>query len=560
MSCYAEGDISWGSASMGAVSGSISLSGLSDGSGFSSMPGSLGLSDVVSFNRASSIDVTSPNTGNYLHDQTFDVTVIASEHITEPTDIYEGDVNTSCMDGLAITNTDSANDIILSYSPPMPPDVTLSMNLPTKPDFSIDQVDLIENSTDTDVIAVLPDLYNVLETATINLLDNTLANLSDDAIQELNDLVYRGGAQTCLSLRGISLINNDKAETILARQKDSLTRELLILKRKANNTTVASDALTGLNNVRAETHSIHQQARLDNAKLNVFIAMQNIVLSVMLFNSEVKRALVDYAEFAQMTKIEIERLNIYKKQLQNTELTLDGNIELSQAYNKQLEVVKQVFDAYESSMKLSEMVLKFTTAQIQVETENIKTDTMLIEGDAEQTQNRAYQSKTAALAHNIDIEADVAKKSADILVDKEVLEKSLLDIEKTIKNNLIDADNDYLQAVANAVSAKIRNVQNLFDLDNLKTYNNMYLSFLSSHQAKESQNDINQQHIYDVHTTLSAKTNAASKEKALNDAHRAGYDVKVKGYTSYLEDVESAAEIMAVAKTKQQLIQTITST
>ena len=50
-----------------------------------------------------------------------------------------------------------------------------------------------------------------------------------------------------------------------------------------------------------------------------------------------------------------------------------------------------------------------------------------------------------------------------------------------------------------------------------------------------------------------------NEETRINSAQRDGWDTKVRGYDSYLEDTDEAAKIMHDAKTEQELIHTISS-
>lgn len=547
---YTEGVSYWGSgASISSAGGSV---------GFAAVPGSLGLPSSVPFTRADSITVSIPQAEGYMASRSFSVSVLGYSDVDAPIGLYTGLVDSSCMDGLAIEDAEGLG-LVLSYSPPAPPQIVYDIEIPGRPDLNLIELTIPGNTTDVGIIAVLPDLFSTLEAAATAIIEDVLGNLSTAALEDLNDKIFSQSTGIALTLRGISAPSARNMDIVAARAKASLSRDLLILSRKGNNSTAGVSLLAGLETIKSETHALHQTARLDNAKLNVSIALQSNILAVLLYNAEVQNAHVQYLEYSKITDIEVKKLDLFQKELSVSGSAMDGNSDLAAAYRKQLSVVKQVFESFEQAMKLSEYAIKLATMEIDVETQNIKTSSMLAGGSADNAQNRAYQAQTAASATGLNTDAAISTKRANIAVERGVIARDLLSADKTVKNSLIDSENGTLDALAGSVATRIQSIQTMFDLENLRHYNDTYLHRLSSGERADARTIEQDGRADGLRDTATGKANAENAKVSITAARRNALNGKLDGFNRYLSSTEEAFILLHEAQTKQTLNHTISS-
>ncbi len=512
----------------------------------------------VSFNRISGVTSDNPGTSDTFRPQTFSVQVLNATDVLTPS-VYTGSTSSTCMTGLEILPAEDANTVVLSYTPPAPPQILLDVVLPNRPDFSMVKVSLPTSGLSIGPMSVLPEIFTYLESEVETLIHNVLEYLSEDEALDAVEDAYRGASSQQLSLRGITPTAARDFVTRAARDKASFIRSLALLARRSNTTTVAHDLLNDLDAVSGASHAETQITTLEVLKVNSNIALQNISLGVMLYNIEVNQALLDYQEFSKLTRVELNKLEVYNVQLASVSSAIAGNTELLAAYKKQVAVIKQVFESFEDSMKLSEVSLNLATSLIQVETENIKTATMLVDGDTAKARNTALSAENSAKAHGMNIEAEIAKGRVDLLADRTRLESNVLTSDLNIKNNLIDSENSYLQSLADSVSAKLTNVKSLFDQDIIGHTTDATLSFLSSHsRSLDRANQQTGRQATSESTHLSAINSLGIPVESLS-ARRNAWQRRVSALTTYNANVETAAQTLSTAAQTQALIHTITS-
>ncbi len=521
-------------------------------------PPSFDVNSDVSFNRLGGVSADNPGGASAFRPQTFSAQVLNATDVLAP-DTYTGDTSSSCVDGLEVTIAADRNDIVLSYTPPAPPQLNLDIAFPDRPDFSVQNVLIPVSNLSADALATLPEMFTFLEGEASSLLTNVLEYLSEDPANSFNEKLYRGSAALHLTLRGISAPAARDFTTKEARDRQAFARDLSILNRKANNALTAQSLTESLETTARESHTEHQAAVLAVAKANMGLALQNMSLAVMLFNVEVNQALLDYQEFSKIAQIELEKLDIFNAQLKSLDTAISGNTELMDAYKKQVSIVKQVFDSFEDSMKLSEVVLNLATTQIQIETANVKTSTLLIEGETDKAQNSALSAQNRARAHGMTTEAEVAKGGVDVVAARTRLESSILTSNVNIKNNLIDSENVYLQSLADSVSSKLANVKSLFDLDIVGHSTDATLSFLSSHSRSLDQANQQEGRLATAKNTHSSAINSLGIPSGSLQARRAAWQRRVNSLNTYNSDVETAANTLRIAAQTQELIHTITS-
>lgn len=517
----------------------------------------INLSTAVNFTRASGISVDIPNAGKSIASKIFNTSILDYSDTSEPTNLYTGQINTRALDGLSIAAADDANDIILTYSPPTPPNINLDVSIPTKPDFSILNLTLPSNNTSVSLLANLPDLFQSMEDIILALVEDVLGNLSTTEINALNNKVYSSSTSHSLMLRRIVNTSMRKYDVLVNRSKNTLASELGIISGQAKNSTIAAEALLKLNNEGSRANSILQQATIDNHKLNASIHVQNQVLAIMLYNTEIQSAQINYKIYEKLIQAELKKLEVYNKQISGISSALDGNSALVTAYKQQLSIIKQVFESFEASMKLSEIGVKLTTAQINVETDNIGTLTRLIDGEVDKSQSKIYQVKTQNSALNINNDAEMAKNTVDISVQKSEIAKDLLELDLNLKNALISIDNDVLKTIADAVKMQLENIKDLSGLDAQKIYNNVYLSFLSSNKRAVLKSDENIQGISDSHNVTSDKYVSTNLRDDILMTLRQASELKFDAFKFETEKRSEISQVLARANTIQTLNQII---
>jgi hypothetical protein len=534
----------------------IALKPLFDGQPFAPIPTAPDILDEVTFIRANSVSAETQDTASGLYEDSFHISVIGVTDVTEPTNLYHGLVNSRCADGLTTVDAEG-DERVLVYSPPVPPRITYDFAFPDRPEITLLAVDLPHNDTDTSPLSTGGDLYLLLKEQAELLVGDVLKNLSQDTINAFNDKLFNPPMGLSLSLMGTQF-SSQNINKLKNRVKNSLSRKLLIVNRRANNSRVPSFS-QNLSVEDKRRHGIHQQAILDNAKLNVSLNMKDIAMSVLVYNKEVQNANLIYTEYFAIVEIEVEKLNLYSRQIKAYNGAQEGNDELLAAYRKQLSVVEQVFTTFEQEMSLSETVLNLTRKYVEVETLNIDTDIKKVEGSVAKADSVAYQVKSSTMAYGLDADGTLAKASADLMANRANVQNELLGLDVKSKNSLIDADNDLVAVLAESAGIKARAVSLLFDLESKKSLNRVSNSYDSSHNRARIQTAKDNFSLGVSENAASAKNRTIYDQARANSGARQGHQAALRGVQRYNYWVGKAAEVLREAKTTQKLIQNISS-
>jgi len=517
----------------------------------------LGLSDNVPYTPSGHVTAGAVTLAPTFAEKTFTVSVLDYTDIEQPDDIYTGTVDKTALDSYSTEDAESANSTVLSFSPPVPPTLVYDIDLPSRPDLDLVFGDIPDDGTGVDIMAVMPALYTTIETAAMAIIDDVLKNLSTSIVTAFNTKIFDTDPAKVLSLAGIRTPSRDDIVTVETRQSGTMTRELAIIDGDANNTTVAAGVNLRLDQVKSGAHALYQTARLDDAKHSVEQALQNIVLSVITYNAEVQAANVQYMEFEKLVTIELKKLEEYEKLLGASLGVIDGNNDLVRQYQKQVSVVEQVFKSMEDAMKLSKYVLELLKLSVDVDTLNIKTNTMIIDGTIDNTENSTYQKKTANMASGMNDEASLAAASTNLIVDRGRIASEILSMTESIENANIDTENSILSASAEAVGVKVRAIQQMFDLENLSSYNNAVLADMASHSdnvRRKTAQDIKANTFYQK---MNGSVSAENSKYNIWYGREQGYLSAWGGLEDYITYSQCAAEILAAANTEMTLNQEI---